>query len=165
MCFNTPSNNLRGTYRGVKLPQSLTSLLFIHGLECRWLYLPGFSNSPREGVFAGVTSPWNQTECQGGLDQVRDQVTGQPSPVFTLPGGWTILLPEPSPSLLGEALACCPVQALEDDMCTMCMPRAGTTQTLGQNPALRIESWAIFQVNIPNFPQLQIELKIRIPVS
>ena len=64
-----------------------------------------------EGVFAGITSPQNQTECQGGLDQV----TGQPSPVFTLPGGWTILLPEPGPSLLGEALACCPVQALEDD--------------------------------------------------
>lgn len=49
-------------------------------------------------------------------------------------------------------------------MCTMYMPRAGARQTLSQNPALRMESWAIFQVNIPNFPQLQIELKILIPV-
>lgn len=133
--------------------------LFIHGLECCWLYLLGFSNLPREGVFAGVISRRNQTECQGGLDRV----TEQPS-VFTLPGGWTILLLNQAPPYSVMPLPVAQSRLWKMMMCTMYMPRAGARQTLSQNPALRMESWAIFQVNIPNFPQLQIELKILIPV-
>lgn len=96
----------------------------------------------------------------GRVGPGHDQVTGQPSPVFTLRGGWTILLLNRAPRYSVKPLPVAQSRLWKMTLCSMYMPRAGTTQTLSLNPALRIESGAMFQVNIPNFPQLQIELKI-----
>lgn len=162
MCFNTPSSNLRGTYRGVKLPQSLTRLLFIHGLECRWLYLLGFSNSPR----GCLCRRYQSTESNGVSGRVGPGHRAAFSWVHAarwldhLPPWTRPLSTRWSPCLLpspGSGRWCCV-------LCT-CPGLAGTRQTLSQNAALRLESWAIFQVNIPNFPQLQIELQPFLKVS
>lgn len=155
MCFNTPSSNLRGTYRGVKLPQSLTRLFIYSWVRVSLIISSGFSNR-REGVFVQASVHRIKRSVREGWPGHRAAFScvyaarwlDHPPPLNqALSTRWSpCLLPS-----LGSGRWCCV-------LCT-CPGLAGTRQTLSQNAALRLESWAIFQVNIPNFPQLQIELQ------